>query len=50
LRLDKSDWDKFPAAQAVVLLQDELRKKKNRARKLAEEMNFESGIDLRASL
>jgi hypothetical protein len=23
LRLDKSDWDKYPAAQAVVLLQDE---------------------------
>jgi hypothetical protein len=23
LLLDKSDWDKYPAAQAVVLLQDE---------------------------
>ena len=23
LRLDKSDWGKYPAAQAVVLLQDE---------------------------
>jgi hypothetical protein len=28
MRLDESKWDKFPAAQAVVLLQDELEEKR----------------------